>query len=1354
MTQTQGRGNEPIAIIGSGCRFPGGASSPSKLWELLQSPRDLVKKIPKDRFNVDAFYHPDGSFHGRTNARYGYFLEEDPYAFDPGFFNIPPTEAETVDPQQRLLLETVYDGIISAGLKLEDLRGSPTAVYVGLMQRDFLDSQNYDLDALNTYAATGTAASILSNRVSYVFDWHGPSMTIDTACSSSLVALHHAVEQLRTGCSKVAVAAGSNLMLGPVPFISASKLNMFSPNGRSRMWDIAADGYARGEGVAAVVMKTLSQAIADGDMIECVIRESGVNQDGKTAGITMPNASAQEALIRQVYERAGLNVNKPEDRCQYFEAHGTGTPAGDPQEAKAISSAFFSQRQRADDEEPLYVGSIKTVIGHTEGTAGIAGVIKASQAIQHGHLVPNMLLNELSPRVAPFCTDLRVVTKQQEWPALKANQPRRVSVNSFGFGGTNAHVILESYVPEYKYPVKATPDVSTHCLAPITLSANSDVSLKASMESLGQYLKNNPNVQVQDLAWTLLKKRSNLQVRHTIPATNIQGVCEALERDAPKVQGKQTIAINSDVRTKPQVLGVFTGQGAQWPGMGKSLITKVPYARNIVSELDQSLQLLPEEYRPTWKLIDQLLLDGEDSNVHDATFSQPLCCAVQIILTKLMLASGVSFKVVVGHSSGEIASAFAAGYISASQAIRIAYLRGLTSKHASSPNGAEGAMMAVGTSFEDATELCSLEVFENRLAVAASNAPESVTISGDKDAILEAQETLNDEGKFNRVLKVNKAYHSHHMRPCAEPYVAALKACWCDTFTMDAPPTSTWISSVFEGKVMKPGDLNAEYWAQNLLSPVLFSFAVEQAVVKHTPLNVGIEVGAHPALKNPSIQTVENCAGAPIPYTGCMERGKDDTEAFSSCLGYLWSRFGSAAIDVQSLYSCLSLDARDLSKDLPSYAWDHSRSYKKESRTLRSWLAAEKPHMLLGKRLAHSSPLSVQWQNFVRQRDIEWLDGHSLQGQTVFPGAGRIKEVNVDKAQNIKPEFLIETVLRLEDGANWEDHGILWTQEPEIFLSGGKVIVPRLRPDVAKNNRLNAVRRPILIDSDPAQETLGFEFDADEPFFKLLEDRFIPSTVDGSVVKIQGQFSFAKALRVGRHGYFNLLQGTIAGSSDTVVALLESNASSVQVPSDRLVTVDNKKEACLLPAIAADLIAQTLVCDVAPSTALLVFGAPSLYVEALSRRAAASRVALTFALNKTATCFQPKHAMTLPDEIIKLNTSPVTYKAARRQGNLVSVHENTPWPSAFLGALTAYADVKPMPKTLANRNRQITARGEFFAGRQTREQPDCRDGNTYAPAKTYTSQIMEIASFQKTPQADHEEFLTESVIEKQSPQCA
>lgn len=317
---------EPIAIIGTGCRFPGSCDNPSKLWDLLRDPRDLLKEITDTRFNADSFYHPDGAHHGTSNVRHSYLLDEDFTRFDTQFFGIKPVEAAAVDPQQRLLLETVYEGLESAGLSIKQLQGSDTAVYVGCMSADFTDMISRDIESFPTYFATGTARSILSNRLSHFFDWHGPSATIDTACSSSLVALHHAVQTLRSGESSLAVVAGSNLIIGPEQYIAESKLQMLSPTGRSRMWDAAADGYARGEGVAAIILKPLSRAIADGDIIECIVRETGLNQDGRTPGITMPSASAQAALIRSTYAKAGLDLSKPSDRPQYFEAHGTGTP--------------------------------------------------------------------------------------------------------------------------------------------------------------------------------------------------------------------------------------------------------------------------------------------------------------------------------------------------------------------------------------------------------------------------------------------------------------------------------------------------------------------------------------------------------------------------------------------------------------------------------------------------------------------------------------------------------------------------------------------------------------------------------------------------------------------------------------------------------------------------------------------------------------------------------------------------------------------------------------------------------------------------------------------------------------------
>ena len=334
---------ELIAIIGSGCRFPGAASSPSKLWDLLHHPRDLSQKPPLNRFNAAGFYHPDGEHHGTGNVTNSYLLEEDHRMFDAAFFNITPKEGEAIDPQQRLLLETVYEATESSGLTIEGIRCSQTSAYVGLMCNDWNDIQQQDPEYLPQYTATGASRAIISNRLSYFYDWRGPSMTIDTACSSSLVAIHQAVQSLRSGESNVACAAGANLLLGPANYLVESSLHMLSPSGKSQMWDANADGYARGEGMAAVFMKTLSKALADGDQIESIIRETGVNYDGRTKGITMPSGEAQSALIRDTYRKANLDPISSTQRCQYFEAHGTGTQAGDPKEASAISSAFFNE---------------------------------------------------------------------------------------------------------------------------------------------------------------------------------------------------------------------------------------------------------------------------------------------------------------------------------------------------------------------------------------------------------------------------------------------------------------------------------------------------------------------------------------------------------------------------------------------------------------------------------------------------------------------------------------------------------------------------------------------------------------------------------------------------------------------------------------------------------------------------------------------------------------------------------------------------------------------------------------------------------------------------------------------------
>ncbi|GKT48775.1 lovastatin nonaketide synthase mokA [Colletotrichum spaethianum] len=1008
--------NEPIAVIGSGCRFPGGINTPSKLWDELKAPTDLQRQIPKDRFNIESFYHPDGTHQGRTNAVHAYTLSANTHAFDPSFFNIQPHEAEAIDPQQRLLLETVYEGIASAGLRVENLAGSSTAVYVGVMTHDFETNITRDLNNVPTHTATGISLCIASNRVSYFFDWHGPS--------------------LRSGSSKIAVAAGANLILDPMPYVLESKLNMLSPTGRSRMWDAAADGYARGEGVACVVLKTLSQALADGDQIECIIRETGVNQDGRTPGITMPNNAAQSALIRETYKRAGLNLENPTDRCQFFEAHGTGTPAGDPQEAEAISTAFFGHRQRTTDEDPLYVGSVKTVIGHTEGTAGIAGLMKASLAVQHGVIPPNLLFENLSPRVAPYYQDLRIIKEAQPWPALAPGQPRRASVNSFGFGGTNAHAIIENYSPA-EIPGRALQEgqkssSAALCATPLVLSAKSERSLKASMEGLIQFLKENPGVEMRDVTWTQLHNRSVLNVRRAIVGAHTpETACIALEREIASINAREGLTVaTSDLRSNPSILGIFTGQGAQWPSMGKQLVSEIPLARAIIAELDESLRSLPQEYRPSWTLYDEMMRENSESNVMNAAFSQPLCTAVQIMLIRLLAAAGINFKAVVGHSSGEIACAYAAGFITATQAIRIAHLRGVvTTAFAASPTGAKGAMLAAGTSYTDALELCALDTFQGRICVAASNSPDSVTLSGDEDAIQEMREVFEDESKFARLLKVDKAYHSHHMIPCASHYSQAMEACGYSALIEDTPSSSSpvWYSSVHGGKVMTASDAVSDYWKDNLTSPVLFSQALTRAMDENTAqLDVAIEVGPHPALKGPALSTMQASAGIKLPYTGCMQRGGDDVDAFAGALGHLWELFGSGCLDVPGFITKVSPRGvdRSLAKELPRYPWDHSRSYWAVSRRAKAFLHGDRPHFLLGKLSADSTSSSLFWNNFIRPRDIEWLDGHGLQGQTVFPGAGYVimaMEAALHVASGREVQLLEVLQLSIDKAITFED---------------------------------------------------------------------------------------------------------------------------------------------------------------------------------------------------------------------------------------------------------------------------------------------------------------------------------------------
>lgn len=802
------------------------------------------------------------------------------------------------------------------------------------------------------------------------------------------------------------------------------------------MWDAGADGYARGEGFAAVVLKPLRQAIADGDDIECVIRETGVNSDGRTPGITMPSASSQAALIKSTYQRCGLDCSKPEDRCQYFEAHGTGTLAGDPVEAEAVRNAFFGQLSKdtydhgsPEDSDILHVGSVKTVIGHLEGTAGLAGLLKASLAVQHAIIPPNMHFQRLNPKIEPFYDHLRVPTKATPWPLLADGVPRRVSVNSFGFGGTNAHAIIESWGPP-KTQNSGSSKTSPIPYGPFILSARTESALARSVAALANAIEARGNqLSLDDLAYTLQMRRGDFAFKTSFSATScselqskLQSALTQSSSGNPKLV-RSTNSVQVTENLPPRILGVFTGQGAQWPRMGAALYEQSATFRRSILDLEHCLATLPDA--PAWSLTAELLAPAETSRVDEAAISQPLCTALQIALVDLLAESGIKLNAVVGHSSGEIAAVYAAGYINASDAIRIAYYRGVHANVESDRN-VPGLMMAVGMSFEEARTFCQRDQFRGRIVTAASNSRSSTTLSGDADAIDEAKKVLDSEDVFARILKVQKAYHSHHMEPCAGPYLDSLRQCDITVNPSGGQDDCVWFSSVYgpDGRsIDDPAAFKDTYWVKNLAQPVLFSQSLDRAVMESYCYDLVLEVGPHPALKGPSCETLKALTGVDIPYTGVLARQKDDLNSFSDALGFVWSQFQSPSpvVNFQGFRTaCVGEETAGLVKTvkgLPAYAWDHDRALWKEPRASKAYRERKNPpHELLGTVTANGDNQEMRWRNVMKLNEMEWLRGHQFQDQVLFPAAGYVS-MAVEAAIRIAGETQEQVVqlVELED---------------------------------------------------------------------------------------------------------------------------------------------------------------------------------------------------------------------------------------------------------------------------------------------------------------------------------------------------
>ncbi|KAI0382791.1 putative polyketide synthase [Hypomontagnella monticulosa] len=1015
-------GLTPIAVVGMACRFPGGASNPSKLWDMIAKKQSGRCEIPKTRMNVDAFYHPDPDRNGTFNIRAAHFLEEDISAFDAAFFSISPAEATGMDPQQRMMMESAYEAVENAGIPMENLSGSNTSCYVGCFSRDYNEMLTHDPETSPVYVSTGNGAAILSNRVSYFFDLKGPSLTVDTACSSSLVALHLACQSLRNGESKAAIVGGTNLIFNPDVMIAMSNVHFLGPDAKCHTYDASANGYSRGEGIAAIFIKPLEDAIRDNDTIRAVIRGTACNQDGRTAGIMLPSREAQEALIRSAYRSAKCDMAE----VGYFEAHGTGTPAGDPLEAGAIGSTLGRYRQPGD-ENRLYVGSVKTNIGHLEGASGLAGVIKTVLALEKGLIPPNLHFERGNEAIDFEGWHIRVPTELTPWPMPGI---RRASINSFGFGGTNAHIIIDD---AYHY-LKTRALRASHCTTAIPhliepplvsevetpgssgyVSAESDEFFGDSAKRQHQYrifawstheegiakesaaayataLRSRKDVVenrfLADLSYTLCQRRSRMALKFFIVANSLDDLATKLENTRQK-------PTRSNARQVPHVAFVFTGQGAQWWGAGRELLHTYPVYKKSIMSADETLRSFGCE----WSLMEELMKDKITSRINEPEISQPVCTAVQLALVNLFADWDVVPQKVIGHSSGEIAAAYAAGKLTFASALKVAYFRGIVSNRVHR----NGAMLACGLSKEAAEErFARLDHSLGKIVVACINSPSNVTLSGDAAAIDEMEQILQDEKIFARKLKVQTAYHSHHMLDVAPEYFLSLT-------DLEAPGSSTRFSSEMVSTVtctsVTDMELDANYWVDNMLSPVRFSEGLQilcgpkpstkgrsNKLGASNSINLLLEVGPHSALAGPikQILATESLQKSPIVYHSALIRDRDACQTTLEATAALWARGVPAKLE-RANRPVHTGPRPQVLVDLPSYPWNHSKQYWAESRLSSNYRFRPTPRNdFIGAPVADWNPAEPRWRNFIRVSEQPWVRDHQVQGSIIYPAAGYI----------------------------------------------------------------------------------------------------------------------------------------------------------------------------------------------------------------------------------------------------------------------------------------------------------------------------------------------------------------------------
>ncbi|KAF3490687.1 Lovastatin diketide synthase LovF 17 [Arthroderma uncinatum] len=975
----------PIAVVGMGCRLPGHSNSPTALWDFLQRGGIAKNEPPKTRFSLAGHY--DGTKRPRTmKSPGGMFMEDvNPEVFDGQFFNISRTDCIAMDPQQRQILEVAYECLENAGVPLEQLSGTRTGVIVGTNFIDYNAIQNRDPEDRADSITSGVASSILSNRVSHFLNINGPSMTIDTACSASLVSVDVACRYLDSFGADAMLVGGANMWLTPEHNEEIGMMHMTqSASGKCHSFDAKADGYVKAEGINVVYLKRLSDAIRDGNPIRAVIRGTAANASGRTAGIANPSSDAQAAVTRTAYKNAGI---KDFHLTQFLECHGTGTLAGDPVEVRGAASVFAQGRE---DGQELVIGSIKSNIGHSGAAAGLSGLLKATLALESGIIPGNPTFTEPNPNIDWKVSRVRASRTSVKWPGTSII--RRASLNSFGFGGANAHAVLENssvsrHISSYKQVTTdffddddeeeaSTGNKPTPTL--LVFSANDQSSLKNYTKSLSSHLLNPMvSINVEDLAYTLSERRT----RHYYRGFAISRSSKATFSDESLVFGKQA-------PSPPRIGFVFTGQGAQWSQMGADLVNDFPLAKKVIQELDEVLQALVEP--PSWSLLEELSQPRDGDALRQPEFSQPLVTALQLALMEVLEDWGIHPKAVVGHSSGEIAAAAAAGLMTHSDAIKTAYYRGQAAKKVGASSEPVG-MLAVGVGPEVLSKY--LRTDEAGVQIACYNSPSSLTISGTVSSLKSLSDRLQADGHFARALRVDLAYHSSHMKEIGEVYEAMLlnDEMFEKKPNFDGKPRIQMFSSV-TGKMLLPTDtLDAAYWKRNMVSPVQFTQAASELL---SDTEAGgdfiIELGPSNALSGPLTQIKKSLSGpaGEAQYTSALKRGAESTLPLYDAAGKLFLAGGS--VDLNRVNRIQKHSAKVVI-DLPNYAWNHSTSYWHETRASKDWRFKKfVNHDLIGSKILGTAWQAPVFKKVLKIADIPWVRDHKLGSDVVFPAAGYV----------------------------------------------------------------------------------------------------------------------------------------------------------------------------------------------------------------------------------------------------------------------------------------------------------------------------------------------------------------------------